>query len=155
MYYADIGTISHATLRPDDLLDAFAETLDALAESRALSDDSRDTVELVGWTHDVLAHVEREREGGDAPGDWELVGMLEEALSAYAAPGTYFGAHEADGSDFGFWPDWDYLDSISHVSDPCELDTMGGYECAHVNDHGNVTMYVRDGDEWREVWAVV
>jgi len=154
MRYASIGTIIHATLQPSDLLDAFTEALDDLAETRAMFDDSRATVELVGHTHDVLAHVETERTGDDAE-DWELVEMLADTLQLYAAPGTYFGAHEGDGSDFGFWPDWDYLDSINHIGDPCELDTMGGGECVYVNDHGNVTYFERVGDEWVSVWACV
>ena len=148
-----LGSISHGTLNSDDLIDAFMATLDELVEALSLSDDGQETVEFVGYAYDVMGMVERERTGG--PDDFELVDALSQVLSEFAASGTYFGAHEGDGSDFGFWPDIDYLSEINHVGDPCELDTMGGSEAVYVNDHGNMTFYFRDGDGWTILWDCV
>lgn len=84
-----IGSISHGTLRTEDLLQAFADTLENLdptdkyfaliREARAVDPDSE--------TASYLVNEE-----------------LYDALNDLAPEGTYFGAHPGDGSDFGFWP---------------------------------------------------
>lgn len=76
-----LGTVSHGTLRPEDLIEAFGAALDHMDPEnyRALSTSI-------------------------SPIDWELVIEYIEALDALAPEGFYFGAHEGDGSDFGFWP---------------------------------------------------
>jgi hypothetical protein len=33
-----------------------------------------------------------------------LLTEIQDALELFAPPGAYFGAHEGDGADFGFWP---------------------------------------------------
>jgi len=91
--FAYAGTVSHGTLREQDLAPTFLSVLDDLnptvadhlrreyAEALdALSDD--EWVESVGW----------------------LFEELYDALDNVAPEGYRFGAHEGDGSDFGFWP---------------------------------------------------
>jgi hypothetical protein len=34
----------------------------------------------------------------------EIIADMMDALNDLAPAGYYFGAHEGDGSDFGFWP---------------------------------------------------
>lgn len=82
---ADIypGTLIHGTLRTEDLIPAFRVELariDPLAESAIVPADE------------------------DNPDDrTEELAELFDALDRQAPDGWYFGAHEGDGSDFGFW----------------------------------------------------
>ena len=89
--------VSEATLRPQDLIPTFLSALrerDEVAYAQiminnalpahALEDDEAD------WWESEDAH-------------WFLEDLFE-TLSDTAEEGEYFGAHEGDGSLFGFWP---------------------------------------------------
>lgn len=92
-----------------------------------------------------------------------IIDDLVDALDEYAPPYGYFGAHVGNASDFGFWPDWDSIEMAIHdgqiakIDDTAELDEVlpDICEAIHVNDHGNTTLYVRDGVDWREAWSIV
>lgn len=95
-----IGTISHGTHRPEDLIPAFTSALEELAPEVAEGfrrgnalDYQRiaDGAELIVTDRDIVF----------VP---MLVSDLFDALEDNAPEGTYFGAHPGDGSDFGFWP---------------------------------------------------
>ena len=78
------GTLIHGTLRTEDLIEAFRAELsriDPIAEAAIVPAD--------------------DPESEDA--QYELDELFE-VLDRYAPEGYYFGAHEGDGSDFGFWP---------------------------------------------------
>ena len=118
-YVADneIGTVSHGTLRPFDLLERFAETLDALLDRRriARTDTPDETVladaRFVGECETLLAECDALLALGDgeafeqAEGVPDVLDALVDALDCFALPGFYFGSHPGDGSDFGFWAD--------------------------------------------------
>lgn len=87
------GSISHGTLLPEDLIPAFA------MELRALCTEHREHIRLV----DEANHL-AQRNGFDNEHVDELIIELIDALNEHAPEGHYFGAHEGDGSDFGFWP---------------------------------------------------
>ena len=106
---ATIGTISHATLQPQDLIPAF---LSALRELDAAAFDSYFTkledsplgrlihYKTLDWyceDKDLDAYVESE----DCA--WDLEALFD-ALNDLSPAKHYFGAHIGDGSDFGFWP---------------------------------------------------
>ena len=132
MRRAHIGSISHGTLRTEDLLDSFAYELEYV---RAI-DDERSSA-LVREAYAVT-----DFDGENA--SW-LVDELQDALNEYAPPYCYFGTHEGDGSDFGFWPSMDAVGELPRVSDPNEVEQHEGEDCVFVNDHGNVTVYGGDG----------
>ena len=88
-----IGTsVSHATLREEDLIPAFEEVLDSagveydrpaavdkLLLGQALTDDEQE--EIGFYLNETLFHL----------------------LDGIAPKGTCFGANEGDGACFGFW----------------------------------------------------
>lgn len=85
------GTVSHGTMRIEDLIPAFEPVLAELDVELC----ARLQREYVGWRealasddHD-LAHT--------------YLICLFDALDTKAPEGFYFGAHVGDGSDYGFW----------------------------------------------------
>ena len=85
-------SIRHGTLREDDLIPAFEEVLDTagVEYERPPAVDKL----LLGQS---LTDDEQEEVG------YYLNETLFGLLDGIAPEGTNFGAHEADGSDFGFW----------------------------------------------------
>jgi hypothetical protein len=92
------GTISHGTMRPQDLIPAFLDALSIVnpegyeqyllmpfgpIPSYAMEDDDSDW-----WESEDCV--------------WTLEGLFD-ALDECADEGYYFGAHPGDGSDYGFW----------------------------------------------------
>ena len=135
-YVATIGTISRGTLRAQDLLEAFADELNRLEEDHIHVLEANAVLQLLAAGWPIHHHMP------DAMSD--LVDALQDALSEHAPSYCYFGAHEGDGSDFGFWPSLDAIEDLPKVSDPAEVEGMGE-DCVFVNDHGNVTVYGADG----------
>jgi len=122
---AQIGSISHGTLRTEDLLSAFADELEWLTGPNDLSKEAQE--------------INPESEEAS-----ELVNDLIDALQELAPPYCYFGAHEGDGADFGFWFFWDAINELPRVADPADVEGLGE-DCVFVNDHGNITIYGADG----------
>jgi hypothetical protein len=137
---ATIGTISHATMLAEDLIQAFYDELRRLDGGEQFASLLEDCEKLEDY------------ETNEA---YDIVAELFDALGEYAPPLCYFGAHPGDGSDYGFWPyDIDELDNVGRV------DADGNFpypddetrECIAVNDHGNVTCYIWDSH--RGAWVI-
>lgn len=103
------GTVIHGTLRSDDLLRAFANELEAIAADGY--------ARLIGEARSMAAEIEVESfDDGDVIAD--MLTSLIDALDYHAPDGYYFGAHEGDGSDFGYWPvDDEYQGWLGDVAD--------------------------------------
>lgn len=138
------GTISHGTMRAEDLVPAFASALAEFDPTHSLVIEAN-------------ALEENERTDWDSE---EIAGLLDElfdALNEYAPPYGYFGAHPDDGADYGFWlhegfeHDFDGL----KVTDTSEVPPDYTGEVLHVSDHGNPTLYSAVNGELTEVWALV
>jgi hypothetical protein len=91
------GTVSHGTLRTQDLLRSFADEY-----QRVLPFNS---FELVYDARNCANEMdEDENHPGNAQTGSEIVEELIDALDAIAQrDGFYFGTHPGDGSDFGYW----------------------------------------------------
>lgn len=153
MRYASFGSISHGTLRDEDLLDTFADTLDSLLKMQPRSFKRASYRALIREAYKILRDMERDPEGEHFASDH--VADLQDALNDFAPPYAYFGALEGDGSDFGFWlGDLDAFDGL-RVNDTSEVPKGYRGEVLHVNDHGNATLYATTARGLREVWAVV
>lgn len=139
---ASFGTIIRGTLRAEDLIPAFTDALRYLRGS------------LPREVHRTLQQWQR----GEVTEEREALFLdsLFEELQEYAPPYAYFGAHEGDGSDFGFWlGDLDGEFDGLRVSDTSEVPSDYTGEVLHVNDHGNTTLYVARGGKLREIWTIV
>ena len=110
MKTAQLGTVSHGTLRPEDLLSTFASALEGLAfangDTLSLPENFRKRdryARLIGEAQDAFASDGETltEEGKDVASD--LISDLCDALQDFAPTGARFGAHEGDDSDFGFW----------------------------------------------------
>ena len=103
------GTVSHGTMRPEDLIPAFL----SVAESHRLSRANRARVREIQKRH---AALNKHAQEGDPEADedaWETyyasgdanedTHALFDILDTIAPAGHYFGAHPGDGCDYGFW----------------------------------------------------
>lgn len=94
------GTVSHGTHNTYDLANAFLEALAPLAPAVY-----QQLVFPCGMAPDYLRAIDdgRTNEYWGSEAAHEFVNELQDALNEHAPAGYYFGAHEGDGSDFGFW----------------------------------------------------
>lgn len=97
------GTLIHGTMRDEDLLRAFATELRRL-------DEAGNYYQLCNEAM-VMAN--------DPEGDYQympadVITDLFDRLDEFSPEGHRFGAHEGDGSDYGFWP---VEDNGLHVED--------------------------------------
>lgn len=146
-YTPTLGTVSHGTLRTEDLLEAFAYELRQLTPHHA----------LIGEYNDLPDDADEWTEEQQEAAEFMLDEMID-ALNEHAPAFCYFGAHPGDGSDFGFWFDGDAFEDARRCKECIDIDgseeqeeiaaliaaSDACYAC-HVNDHGNVTIYGADG----------
>lgn len=87
-------TVSRATLRPFDLFPTFLGVINGTPEHDTIMTDNPIIVDAltdeghVFWDSDECIYI---------------INELFDSLNSYAPDGYYFGAHEGDGSDFGYW----------------------------------------------------
>jgi len=150
MHKAQIGTVSEATLRPQDLIQAFLWELDWLGE------------DISQWEREIPEDEDSEWWDTEEP-NW-ILDELFDALNEHAPELCYFGAHVGDWADFGFWPIDDIFDGEDIVARGPELpdkptdemqDTENPDLFMTVSDHGNYELYSWNGTEWVSEWGIV
>ena len=145
-----LGSISTGTLRPEDLIPAFNNALTQMHDGHYCDIDE--------MMDDEAGNA---AEFGKQPSNDELqrrgVDRLMDELQDACPPFVYFGTHEGDGADFGFWPDMDRLEeemrstTSDFQADNCWTLADDGV-IVQLSDHGNVTVM----DMERNVlWSVV
>jgi hypothetical protein len=164
-----IGSISSGTHRLEDLIPAYVSALDDIADDLATSGEA-DNARMSGKIHDTCAEIEdrmydddsnvREEyfESEEATYDLET---LTDLLGEFAPPFCYFGAHEGDGADFGFWLSRDALDEAEHDGEVVKVaagdewpQTAADAEYVlEVTDHGNITLF--SALTKKELWSLV
>lgn len=154
-YGKNIGSVSSATMRPEDLIPCF---ISELRSQRPLRREHRKLIREIEENIQRMtspAYFESEQP------EWDLEALFD-ALGEYCLPYFYFGAHPGDGSDYGYWLSEDFENefdglkvsdiTIAHTSTVPE-DYTG--EVLYVNDHGNMTLYACTRGRCREMWAIV
>ncbi len=173
-----IGSVSSGTMLPEDLIPAFMDALDEIKERLSLSvvkGGEMETVTTVGRLDNILGEIEQRMNAADdedtdyyesEDADYDLETLFNE-LDEFAPPYCYFGSHEGDGSDYGFWISWESLEEDCRDGDVLKIDAGDEWPedeirervaagcldyVLEVNDHGNATLYTVDHIE---VWSVV
>lgn len=85
-----VGTVSHGTLKTDDLIEAFMQELWAIDED---------------MYHICYEEIKEINASDNYTLDDYLNDRLFYVLESYAPDGYYFGSHTGNGSDFGWWPE--------------------------------------------------
>lgn len=130
-----LGSVSHGTARTPDLLRAFADTL-AYYRGRGndrLIKDARELADCIDASDDI----EYEQEGLD------IVIELSDKLNEIAPDYVYFGSHEGDGSDFGFWPVSDAIDQLPEFILPTDARKEGYTGDFRLQTSGETFVYRR------------
>ncbi len=93
-----MGSVSHGTMRPQDLIPTFLGVLNQV--------DPVTYSQLAVLPFSVVPSYAQEDEDSEWWGGEDCMNVLEDLITALdnAAPeGYYFGPHPGDGSDYGFW----------------------------------------------------
>lgn len=143
-----LGTVSHATMRPEDLIPCFLDELKRL-------DTNKEYVSVIKEGEQIIKNEDWD---SDNTSDF-LNENLWNALNNFAPPYCYFGCTEGDGSDYGFWP-CNIEETLQEfegqkVSDLSEIPDNYTGEVFLVNDHGNVTFYECTNGDVTEIWSIV
>jgi len=90
-------SVSHGTMRAQDLIPTFLEVIKDTAEYAQLS--------TLAFTFPPNYALENETSDWWNTEDcsWFLNEQLFDILNNYAPDGYYFGSHPGDGSDYGYW----------------------------------------------------
>lgn len=156
---APFGSISTGTLNNIDLLPACLFALEDLDQVSATRFNS-ELIEL-GFSHSQcgVAFGEADEWPIDPDSDeiLEIIDDICDTLNNFAGEYCYFGAHTGNGSDIGFWINWEAIEDAEHdgdllrVSDLSDSDGFEGEYILLVNDHGNASLYCGE----TELWSVV
>lgn len=134
------GSVSHATLRPEDLIPAFLRHLDKL---------DPDAVQEFKLANPNLMRAIRDEENGTKSKWWmsqEAIYVMEDIfdlMEKYAPEGYTFTSHPGDASDFGYWKDDDVMDTEE------ALETLS----SHLKEHGlhGVELTEEDAEHFLEL----
>jgi hypothetical protein len=164
-----IGTIIHATHRPQDLIPAFLHEYKRLDGGwydkfiRRIAKDDRELAHILnGCTTSLrLTNIDDDHSFWESDLCADILEDLFDCLDVMAPSYAYFGAHPGDGSDFGYWPSFDQIDDSIHDGELLKVDDLsdvpGWYngEVCIVNDHGNMTVGWSHHGEFKAYWDAV
>jgi hypothetical protein len=144
----NIGTVSHGTMRSEDLIPDF---LYLLKQQKPLHKAHRQLIK------EIEANMAKDDYFDSEEASYDLNEGLFEALNDYAPPYFYFGSHPGDGSDYGFWLSEGFESEFDglKVADLTEVPKKHNGEVLFVNDHGNMSLYKSVNGRLYEVWSIV
>ncbi len=113
-FQGTIGTVSSGTLRTADLIAALSDELAniepndiVLSVNRALILKAKACSQMSSGADDELVEWSIRTQGDPNQPSWLMLELMER-LNDHAPEGYYFGSHEGDGADYGFWQMEDY-----------------------------------------------
>lgn len=141
--YGSVGSVSSGTMLKEDLIPTFC------SELRSLGHRSKELTRIEK-AQNKNGYFESE------DSEFDLESLLD-MLNSHAMPYFYFGSHMGDGSDFGYWLIESCIEEFGglKVEDLSEVDSAYTGEVLHVNDHGNMTLYVSNKGKLTEIWGIV
>ena len=144
MKTASFGSISSCTMNPKHLIPTFVWELEQLVEGNEYAD----------LIEEANAYDPDDESTGDG---YEILSRLFDALSEASPPYAYFGAHPSDRAEYGWWLSDSFNEDFDglKVDDTSEVPDDYSGEVAHINDHGNVTLYAAHEGKLTEIWALV
>lgn len=95
-----VGTVIHGTLRSEDLFESFINEI-----------ESKDSLYIDDQTKNLLGEARRELtlvKDDISENDSEIIEDLIDKINSFVPEGYYFGTLPGDGSDFGYWPLYDF-----------------------------------------------
>src|SRR5215469_5167030 len=115
MKYASFGSVSSDTMRTEDLIPAFADTLDSLLRRQPKRFLRKEYRALIREANALTDYDSEEADG--------ILEELFSKLDEFAPPYAYFGARPGDGADYGFWltENLDYCFDGLRVSETSEV----------------------------------
>lgn len=151
----NIGSVSTATLRSQDLIPAFIYEAQRQHLSRVDRNELRKIAKRVRKIENGR-YGEQDAYWADETADWDLE-ALTGILNNCAPTGFYFGSHPGDGADFGYWLSESFAEDFDglKVDDTSEVPPGFSGEVLHINDHGNMSLYRATRGRLRELWAIV
>lgn len=145
-----IGTVSHGTMRNEDLIPEFVYILKQFSKGKNKVQYKE--------CKEIEKRMKSENYFQSEGSDFDLNEFLFDALQDYALPYFYFGSHPGDGSDYGFWlyenmeEDFDGI----KVSDLSDVNKDYAGEILVINDHGNMSLYHKAKTQNpKEIWSIV
>jgi hypothetical protein len=149
-----IGSISSGTMREEDLIPCFLDTLEQLNPSEATSIREEYSDLLSRLSADEMTSEDQDE------ASCLLNETLFDALGNCAPPYFYFGSHPGDGADYGFWLSEEFEELFKDdgglkVSDLSKVPADYSGDVLHVSDHGNPTLYSATNGKLTEVWSLV
>ena len=154
-----LGSISTGTLKTQDLLPYFLETLTARGGKIPSDLECGKYIEYINWPAPGTTACDYDDKFWDSDeAHWDME-ALTDALNELCPPFVYFGTHPGDGADFGFWVDFDAVDEscarkhhrCTHNPDTGEIVLEDESVIVQVSDHGNVTVMDM---ERNVIWSV-
>jgi hypothetical protein len=147
----EIGSVSSGTMRDQDLIPTFVDHLLWLDSDNGLSKSIQEKLDDENF--DAVNYYSTEE------CTWDLDELFEE-LDKFSLPFTYFGANEGDGSDYGFWVYWDWVnddedEDAFHVNDLGDvLDDYSGLVMLHTSTYKASLYKMDDNNNLIEIWSV-
>ncbi len=140
-----LGTVSHATMRPEDLIPAFVQEIKYYNPRNKIVCEIGKRITKKSYDYNSEDAV------------YDLESLFDELNNICNIPYVYFGSHPGDGSDYGFWLS-EYFESDFEglkVNDLAEIPSNYTGEILLINDHGNMTLYNKGlNHRLYEIWAV-
>ena len=130
--FAEPGSVSHGTMREEDLIPCFLDVLESIdpeVHASAVKEGIECRVLYPKAPHCIRAYPfkgyhDRALIDSALKLSGEFTEYLFDKLDTFAPEGHYFGAHPGDGCDYGFWPCGDDCD---YGFWPCDDDCDYGF----------------------------